>query len=365
MSALVFGVAFALTRNFTAAAIAQLVFAITPISVYESWTVTPRPIGGAFLFFAIIAAYLLPSNPLLFGASAVILGALVLLTHKMSTQTYFFLSIALSIIFLRADYIAFFIAAAVVALVFSQGFYLTVLGSHFAVLNFWRKNIAVRWKEKGVKRLVRNLAKIGTSPFYLLIIISFIFGATSLFITVSLILLLLAFVTSFDSLAFLGENTKYLLFATPFLAVGIALSPLNYYLLAFLAIVSAVEIWLSFRHLERGSGSVVTKAVQECFQKIKESNYERILCLPTSLSFAAAYFTRKKILWADSCYAYDKMREVYPTIDRPLDEIIRNNFIDAVLIKRENYEKEKFSGKVIFQNDDCILKETALGRQKT
>jgi hypothetical protein len=110
---------------------------------------------------------------------------------------------------------------------------------------------------------------------------------------------------------------------------------------------------------------VVTKAVQECFQKIKESNYERILCLPTSLSFAAAYFTRKKILWADSCYAYDKMREVYPTIDRPLDEIIRNNFIDAVLIKRENYEKEKFSGKVIFQNDDCILKETALGRQKT
>jgi hypothetical protein len=59
---------------------------------------------------------------------------------------------------------------------------------------------------------------------------------------VSLILLLLAFVTSFDSLAFLGENTKYLLFATPFLAVGIALSPLNYYLLAFLAIVSAVEI---------------------------------------------------------------------------------------------------------------------------
>lgn len=334
--------------NELAGLIAQAAFLTAPLVSYEAFAMTPRAIGSLFLF---LSFYFLYAGSLLL---AVVFGALVLLTHKMAAQSLLFIAIGGALFYGSPGVVLLLLASLIVALVASGGFYRVVLGSHYAVLAFWQKNIGVRWKETGLKRLARNICKIGLSPLMLAPLVLFaVYGDKSYYTIYSLLLLFYAFLTSFDQLAFLGENTKYLLFSSPFAALSlaqllIANSTLAVPALAVLAFVSIVETTYLFRILEKVGDVVVDKQLKAAFRFIDSRKEGRVLCIPPSLSFAGGFFTRKKFLWADSCYAYEKMREVYPVPLKPWKRIAADNGIGLVLAEKSR--AKNLRGKVIFEN---------------
>ena len=82
--------------NSLAVGIAGLIYATTPIMVSYNVQLNPRGLGALFLDLQVLLVFLLLSQggPWWFWAAACLLGALVLLTHKMTTQLMVFLALA-------------------------------------------------------------------------------------------------------------------------------------------------------------------------------------------------------------------------------------------------------------------------------
>jgi len=118
--------------------VAVAIYAITPELFRHFTGLSPRSVGS--LFFSVIFLLVLlgtQGSPVLF-VPAIVLGGILLLTHKMSSQALAFLSIGFSILEGDLTYVFVFLGMVVAALVLSLGHYVKVFRSHVAIINFWR-----------------------------------------------------------------------------------------------------------------------------------------------------------------------------------------------------------------------------------
>ncbi len=138
-----FGVVFEVITAFLFLILASFIFPLSiiamafplimtsPIFTYHAHTFSPRMLGIWFFDLAILM-YLFPYPLCLFS---VIFVALVALTHRMSMQTLFFTTIVLGFI---NSFIWFeFVIGVVIAIVFSKGYYLTILKSHIQFIKLY------------------------------------------------------------------------------------------------------------------------------------------------------------------------------------------------------------------------------------
>jgi hypothetical protein len=145
---------YSLTRgNAIAVAVAGGAYAVTPLLISYNVQLNPRGLGAILLDLAFFSATLLfffKAPPWLWWVLIPAIG-LLLLTHKMTTQLFWFLCIVGGI-FLDWRLAALIPLSIMVALVFSFGFYWKVLIAHWDIVSFWYRN----WRWLGANPVLES-----------------------------------------------------------------------------------------------------------------------------------------------------------------------------------------------------------------
>ena len=139
---LVMVAAYAFTGHLTALIAAGLVYAFTPILISYNVQLNPRGLGALFLdTIVLLLIWLIWHNGALWGwALVVLISGLLLLTHKMTTQLFWFSCIFSGL--LLSDWRLVILAplSIISALILSRGFYFNILRGHWDIVSFWNRN---------------------------------------------------------------------------------------------------------------------------------------------------------------------------------------------------------------------------------
>lgn len=141
MAWLVVGVIW-IVGDWNAAILAALIYALTPIVITYNTQLNPRGLGAFFLdlIAVLVIAIYLGILPFWAWFIVCVLAGLLLLTHKMSVQLFWFLCIALAVFTGEWKLTLLVPASVVMALVLSGGFYAKVLRAHWDIVTFWYRN---------------------------------------------------------------------------------------------------------------------------------------------------------------------------------------------------------------------------------
>ncbi len=364
---LLFIVAQWVTGNLVISLMAMGIYAVTPILVWEFTTLNSRSLGSLFFSACVVSLLAFSAGVgVYFLIPAILFGATVLLTHKMATQTLFFLLAFFSIWEGSLLYLAFLGLVVGLAVLVSKGFYLKILKSHYTILNFWRKNIsslskfdAYFLKKEGKKKrsvFRRLLALPRCRKIYLyqvmnlwvlLLVISLVFfGGQSylagfsekLMVWGVFIFGLFLLTTYIPPIQFLGEGERYFEYGALPISVVVSVLLFNIGSLLFgllFVLTLGVSIGLIFLLQEyqlRSSKTMSAELLVKIFKYIKNSRKQNVMCVPIELSYPTAYFTRKKVLFHDSPSAFEKGKDFFPVPTKPLSLIADKHDIYFVLV---------------------------------
>jgi hypothetical protein len=136
-----------LSGSDVAAIIAGVAYAITPLQITYNMQLNPRGLGALFLD----VSWLCVGGILLFDASpwlwliALLFAALVLITHKMTTQLFWFVALIGAGLALEIQLAALVPGGMLAAFLVSGGFYGKVFRAHLDIVWFWYHN----WRWSG------------------------------------------------------------------------------------------------------------------------------------------------------------------------------------------------------------------------
>lgn len=367
-SILTFLLSYFLTRNFYLALFAQIIFCSIPITAMESTSLNPRCLGS--LFFATALSFVIiynSSQNILWLVLAVFAFSVLLLTHKFANQAMTFLLLALAVIEKNYLYLMVWLLGFPAALLISRGFYLKVFRGHLAILKYWAKNAQDRYahqvkdyqKEKidfvnRINQIVNQwpVVVISLANLFILIIIyrflisNYFSGWPVFLFKWIMILWAVSLITSYiRPLKFLGEGLRYLDYTGVPTAILTSIiffqSPLfikSIICLMLLINLGQLVIFYKKTIIDDNFRSVKEdlKAVFDYINSLPEP--VNIATLPYSLADSTGYFTRAKILEADSSLKHPEYSIFFPKIRVPLEEIFQKYQINYCLIN-EDYVK--------------------------
>ena len=364
-SLLLFGIVFALTSDLALGLLAQGFYMLTPAVVRESSALNTRT-AGSLLFsgtFLCELAFAHSREPgLLLGA--VLLGFLLVHTHKMSVQALVFASVGFAIWERNPAYLVTVALIAAAAVVLSGGYYLRfILPGHLAILTYWRERIregnqiGTHQVRGGRPRWSHTL--VNQNPFILLVIVAAIVLRTPtvgnaalaeqypLFLAWALGMYGIALViTWYRPLRFLGEGERYMeygAFPTAIVSAVVIgeflLSGFNPFLLLLVVVTGALSLRSVLRWQRLAATSqqlALTPALREVIQLLDQRPEEvRFACIPTWPSEPVAYFTSSKVLWHDNGLALHRLVDYFPVLRRPLPEILSEYDINYFLVHED------------------------------
>ena len=123
---------------------AGMVYAFTPILISYNVQLNPRGLGALFLdIIVLLLIWLIWHEGMPWCWTLVaLLSGLILLTHKMTTQLFWFLSTTSGLWFQDWRLLMLVPLSILSALILSKGFYLNILKHHWDIVTFWNRN----WK---------------------------------------------------------------------------------------------------------------------------------------------------------------------------------------------------------------------------
>jgi len=362
-----------LTKNLLVASIAALLYATAPLLVTQNATLNSRPLGALILAMTMLSLYgYLMSASYAYLGFAVLLGALLLLTHKLASQQLLFLTIGLSIFYSNPVFLYAFGGAMLGAIILSGGFYLKILKGHIQILEFWKRNLPFRcahqvydspvYKNEGKADLRKGCGRVSDGKFwsylaksqfiYLLIAIlsyavinrqnlnpSLVFFLRWFFLTY----LCVVIIEYFPPLRFLGESYRYsvygifpaaLLFSHLILAEGMLIYISSAVLVVFLT-MSLLLVGKIHSSNKENVIAVVDDDLRNIIDFVKGLPKDNVMCLPFSHCEHIAYFARKRTLWGAHGYGYDKLQQFFPVLLEPIEYFIDRYRISYSLINTE------------------------------
>ncbi len=371
---ILYSLSFFLTRDVSMASLAALLYATTPLLVTQNSNLNSRALG-ALVFVALMLSlymYILSTN-WLYLISGILLGVILLNTHRFASQQMSLLFLGFSILYSDGIYIYLLLIIYSFAFLLGGRFYWNTFKGHLQILKYWRRNLSflgahqvyhspIYRNEKrademkgtqgiGASKLWFNLAKL---HFVLLSIIILYYGFinTKLFSLTDRFFLNWFFVNFLcvcliaycRPLKFLGEGYRYFMYgvfpAAFLLSKIIFIDAINVNLgFIYLFILFTTNIMLVLRgHREqkRNILATVDDNLLELFDYIKKLPRDKIMCLPASHCEHLAYFCRKTTLWGGHGRGYDKVQLIYPVLSKPVEYIL-NYYNIAYCLLNKNY----------------------------
>ena len=354
-----------------AALTAGLVYATTPIQISYNVQLNPRGIAALLLDILLLLVLLRiqGAGPAIWVPVAMV-SALVLLTHKMTTQLMWFIALVLALVYQRLEFAALVPVSVVTAMVLSGGFYWKVLRAHWDIVSFWSRHW--RWigahpvrespiygtgryerPEKLHKSGLRGVAwhmfiMVGFNPAAwlacLLVVERLLPGSNFLNYPTPLLLWLvlpcaLAALTSFvPLLKCIGAGYLYVyntsLFASVVFAVTITYTKAQELstaiaLTALVANVAGTAIY--YRQFVRNPRNRIDSHLGQLIDELDGRPAGLVMCMPTGFSEIVTFRTGRPVLWGGHGFGFEKLEPTFPRLLMPIDEVVRRYGVSYLL----------------------------------
>lgn len=367
---LIFGLVLGLTQNIYLALLTQLLYVVTPIVVLENSSATPRSLGYTLFTITFMLLYFFGVSQnyyLLVGA--ILVGSLIFLSHRFTSQGFLFYSIIFSIFFGTVSYIFAFVLSFTLAIIISRKFYLKVLRGHLGNLKFWYNVIDFRFYHqiKGapaknssndfVFNLYNQFLKFPpfilaiTNPWVIASIFYLFIGSRSGIVNYLIVWVLTSYVLAIltlwvHKLRFLGEGQRYLelsAFPAAFVAAQLFLEFFNaknpfvvglYSFIIALCIVTIVVI--QRKAIIKDRLRTITPELEELFKYLRNQKKKpRLLCIPHQITTNVIYHTGCSVFVNADYTNISKISDVYPYMKLDVAKVMKKHDLDAIILNEE------------------------------
>lgn len=357
-------------------------YAMTPILISYNVQLNPRGLGALFLDIVIVLLILLIWH----GASwwlwilVALLSGLILLTHKMTTQLFWFLCLAAGA--LSSDWrlpllIPISMAA---AFILSNGFYSKVLRAHWDIITFWNRNwpwlsahpvlespvygvpgyeTPTKYFRSGIKGAWQRLQYvIGFNPWAwsLLAAAYWVYGPGTHLTPedvwtirwLALILLFVVLTTFVPAMRCLGNGYLYV-YNSSFpaaLVVGMIWGGQKHDIVVtvILVVASFICCIAIARYLWKLRGSKTLKvdpSMNSAIERLRDLPNGVVMCLPQHWHDVVAYKSDKPVLFGGHGYGFKLLENIFPRIIMPISDVI-NKFNVKYLLTYQGYLPTNF-----------------------
>lgn len=365
--------------------IAGLVYATTPIQISYNIQLNPRAVG-ALMLDALLLTFLWsvqPATPWWGWGIVGLLGGLILLTHKMTTQLFWFLMLATGLLYRKWEVLILIPASIAVAMALSKGFYRNVLIAHWDIVTFWNRN----WRWLGADPIrespiygdgkyerAEKLHKVGARGFLWHCFILFGFNPAAwigcllvyerlfakspflIYPTYLLVWLLLsclfACLTMFvPKLKCLGAGYLYVYNTSLLCSLLLALtfkyttSPrfsVSFVILALVLNICGVMVY--YWEARRNKRTRVEEGLGRIIDILALRPKGVVMCIPVSWHEIVAYKTNHQVLWGAHGHGFKRIEPTLPRLMLPMSEIRRRYNVRYLLTMDEmlppNFEAE-------------------------
>lgn len=361
---------------------AGMVYALTPILITYNTQLNPRGLGALFLdsIMLLLIWLIWHQGPSGLWLVVAFLSGLVLLTHKMTTQLYWYCCLMGGILTLDWRLIALIPVSVAMALVLSLGAYRNIWRAHWDIVTFWYRNwywigahsvrespiygesgylTPTRYYQSGARGLFRRLLfLVGYNPWawVALAITVWVYGPNSrltsediwvtrwLAIIVSFILLT-SFVRPFRCLG-LGYLYLYNTAFPSALVIGMVWGGLKHDWVVNLALALTLcacfgGILFYLRTLRTSRTLKVDHDMNRALERLAELPDGTVLCFPPHWHDVVAYKTGKAVLSGGHGYGFKHLEQLFPRVLRPIKTIV-DEYEVRYLLTFEGWLPEKF-----------------------
>ena len=354
-------VVYRLTDDLVAMVVAGSVYSLTPVLVSYNVQLNPRGLAALMLDFIVVAVVLAfyHNGPLWLWIAPIPLLGFLLLTHKMTTQLFWFLCLTCGLVW---DWRLLLLIplSVLVALVMSRGFYWKVLRGHWDIVTFWNRNwqwlgansikespiygeanfeTPQRFHRRGVLGVAKHIyTQLGYNPYAWLMVATLplypifpipYFGFLHLAIVWLGLILIFSLLTSFvPMMRCLGAGHLYLYNAAfpaailwGFLYTYWDESYVSVFLM-FGGIVSALAIGRYFRHVSQSGSGKIDADFNAALAYLRESPRGTVMCGKTEYD-VVAYKTRQPVLYGGHGYGFKMLEPTFPRLLVTVDTLIK------------------------------------------
>ncbi len=374
---LLYLLAFRLTDSVLAAAIAGLIYAVTPQLISETRNLNGRAFASLLQTVAMVTllrslipsegatAIVMPSSTTLWWI-AVVLIAVLYNTHTSTTIALLVSVATLSVVFGDWRYVLAGVLGLPLALIVSGGYYLRVIGNHLHAARFWLRNVhltrahqiadsPVLGQQNGTRHSARGLYRsplsllvriLGENPFVLAMLVTPVprntWAEHMYWWAVSI--LLWAVLTTFGGpLRILGPGFHYMkasVFPTAYtLAVTVNIQEGGFSLFGLVLLLSVIASFAALAYFYRLMNRRTTEHTAQTPPDLaKAAAYLRglpgrnVLVLPTMYADYIAYAADKAVLWGGHSGDLTRLEEFFPVVRRPLPYFIERYAIEYAVL---------------------------------
>jgi len=333
----------------------------------EFSSLNSRPLSLVLTNGFLLATFLWTQGWVAGFPAAVLLGAALLYTHKLSVQLLWFLAPFLALAMQDPKWLATLPAAYLLAFAVAPRLFPKVLAAHWDIIRFWHRNFprlsahlvkdspiyggsgepAGYYAKRTLGSVVRQARKLLDYDCFVLavplllplwhelhaverfafwwVVGTFAWGAATFLLR---------------PLRCVGEGNKYFKYALApsYFSLVVALIAgagiAAYAVAAFCALYTIYSYAATARGMRGPPDNVgrLTPEIAEMVERIKNMADARIVCLPPHLSDLMAYHTRRPVLWGGHNYELDRLEPFFPVILRPLPELAARHGITHLLL---------------------------------
>lgn len=363
--------------NTIAMVMAGIIYATSPILVSYNTQLNPRGLGALFLDSALclfLWAVSLDSSWLIWGIIAALAGGM-LLTHKMTTQLFWFLALSFGLIKGDGRFVLLIPLSIGAAFLLSRGFYIHVMQAHWDIVAFWHRNwrwlqahtvkespfygepgfeTPTKFYRKGLPGLISHVRYlVGFSPAAWIVVAAAIAAgalssaALDQFVVLWCILCLaFSLLTLFvPFLKCLGSGYFYLYNAAfPIALAGAML--LHHYpewagVLWLAVAANLLALGFYYRSVVQSKRSQHDGNFDQALEFIKTAPKGTVMCLPLQWSDVVAYKTGQSVLTGGHGYGFKLFEPLFPRLMMPIQEVVRK-FDVRYLLTKDGYLTDQF-----------------------
>lgn len=352
-----------------AVAVAGLFYVTTPLLACYNTQLNPRGLAAFFFDGAFVAlgcwvlGFSAPPAAVLWPIAA-LLGALVLLTHKMNSQLMAFSLLCLSVAFKRWEFAALLPVTVLVAALISNGFYFNVLRHNLGFVRFWTrewnllgadplrespvygdKNYvgSVRQFEPGFKNLLKRFFSLFVGNYAPVVpgamLLAFSYAPSEPAVRFAVLWTSIGFSFAFltvmvPPLRGLGFGNLYLYNAAfpACLALGYfasASGPAASALCAVLFVVNLFVLVRSLRHVKSQKGLALPPDVIGAIARCGQGAW---LSYPMQLMEHIACLADRPVLWGGHGDRAEHLGQVFPVLRIPFETLMQKYGLRYILI---------------------------------